>query len=553
MRNPVVWREVLTTFRSPRSLVLLLLPALMTSLLVLLRWPSEAVVAQTGNRSLELFSLFGGGLVTLVCLLTPASPAVSLVKERNRGTLQLLLNSPLSRGSLYVGKLIGATILIGVALVMTFPAAAACFALGGITFTRHLIPLYGILLVAGLQLAAISLLISSHARNIDSAVRAGYGAMLLVVVGVLGPYQLWQGSDDPFRVQWADRLRHLSPLPALMEIIGQGDVAGQGLVGSGGGVTKYLICGGLSIVLAALATIFRLHPRMFDESRDSGIMTDDRSLAQRSFRRLFFLVDPQRRSWSIGNWTNPVLIKEFRCRKFGRATWLLRLIALCAVASVAMTYFAATGVKDWSVELIGGLLILLQMALILLLAPGLSAGLLAGEHESGGWALLRMTPLSPRRIVVGKLLSVVWTMLLVMLATLPGYLVMIYLKPVLKPQVLQVVSSLVLASLFALSMSAAVGGFFRRSIPATMASYSVLTALTAVPLLIWMGRDAPFGFRVVESALLLSPISSALSLMGTQGFEHYRLVPGNWYFLSAGVVVGLVVFWGQARRSCRPD
>ena len=78
-------REFVTAIRSPRSLVLLLGPAVLLSILVLLRWPSESVVTQFGARSLEVFRVFGYGLCAAVCLIAPVTPAVSLVKERLRG------------------------------------------------------------------------------------------------------------------------------------------------------------------------------------------------------------------------------------------------------------------------------------------------------------------------------------------------------------------------------------------------------------------------------------------------------------------------------------
>jgi ABC-type transport system involved in multi-copper enzyme maturation permease subunit len=316
---------------------------------------------------------------------------------------------------------------------------------------------------------------------------------------------------------------------------------------------NYGLMGSASTLVFALVTIPRLNLRILDEARDSGVMTEDRKLSQRLIRRILFLVDPQRRSWSFGNWMNPVLIKEFRSRRFGRLTWLLRLVAVCAVASMGLTYIAATSVESWSVETIGSLLIVWQMALIVLLSPGLSAGLLASELESGGWTLLRMTPLSSWRIMTGKLLSVAWTMLLILLATLPGYLAMIYVKPVLKQQVVFVVGSLLLASAFTLIVSAAVGSFFRRTTPATMTSYAVLAALTGLPLLIWLGREAPFGVRVVKTALMVDPIASALSYMQAKGFSEYQVVPGNLYFLGGGCILGLLVFWFRTWQLTRPD
>ncbi|MCA8995591.1 MAG: ABC transporter [Planctomycetaceae bacterium] len=551
--NPVAHRECLGTFRSPRSLTLIMVPAILSSGLIAFQWPSEAVISQTGNLSAEVFALFGYCLTAIVCLLTPIHPSVSLVKEKIRGTLQLLFHTPLPSWRIFEGKLTGAVVPLLLTLMMTVPGAAACYTMGGITIRDHLGPLYLVLLLTTVQLSSLALLVSISSRSIDTAVRSSYGWTLGLVIGSLGPYQVLQGSEDQTKVMIADWLRHLSPLPALAEILGHQAIGGQGMVASSSSFTRYLIAASVSIALFAILTMSRLHIRIFDISRDSGTMTEDRALGQRLIRRLLFLVDPQRRSWSIGNWTNPILIKELRCRKFGRATWILRLIAICAVASIALTYFAATGVKNWTVEFIGGLLVVFQMTLIVLLAPGMSAGLIPSEIESGGWAMLRATPQSSFSIALGKLLSAVWTMLLVLCATLPGYLLMIYLKPILEQQVVMVIQSLLLATLFLVVVSAAMGAFFRRSIPATVAAYCVAGALTAVPLLIWMGRDAPFGYRAVRWALLVDPISAPLAVMRSNGFEDYRLLPGNWYFLIGGALVGLFLFWFQTVRLSRPD
>src|SRR5258707_380552 len=153
--------------------------------------------------------------------------------------------------------------------------------------------------------------------------------------------------------------------------------------------------------------IFRLNHRIFARSRPQGRISDDQRLAVRIFRRLVFVVDPQRRSRGIGPFVNPVMIKEFRCRRFGRLHWLLRLISVCAILSLFLTYAATQETIDWGVETIGGILVFMQVALLVLITPSLAAGIISGERESGGWALLTATPLSVWRIVWGKLLSVI--------------------------------------------------------------------------------------------------------------------------------------------------
>ena len=83
-------------------------------------------------------------------------------------------------------------------------------------------------------------------------------------------------------------------------------------------------------------------------------MTEDRTGGERAVRRLIFLVDPQRRSSGTSLWVNPVMVKEFRSRRFGRSHWTLRLIALCAILSLGLSYVAASGALGWGIEFIGG-------------------------------------------------------------------------------------------------------------------------------------------------------------------------------------------------------
>jgi hypothetical protein len=56
---------------------------------------------------------------------------------------------------------------------------------------------------------------------------------------------------------------------------------------------------GLMSLVCALATFSRVNHRMLDRARPAGVMTQDRTLGARIFRRLLFLVDPQRRSANV--------------------------------------------------------------------------------------------------------------------------------------------------------------------------------------------------------------------------------------------------------------
>src|SRR5947209_13465103 len=147
----------------------------------------------------------------------------------------------------------------------------------------------------------------------------------------------------------------------------------------------------MSAVAFMFVTVARLNHRLFDRARAAGVMTEDRSQGERALRRVFFLLDPQRRSGYIGPLTNPVMVKEFRSRRFGRSHWMLRLTAACAVASLGLSCIAVTGILDWGLGTIGGILVLLQVALLILLTPILATGLISAEREMVVRDMLQMS------------------------------------------------------------------------------------------------------------------------------------------------------------------
>ncbi len=340
--NPIVNRELLEVLRTRRAIALQISLALACALLVLARWPTGGTADLSGARSLQVLRVFGYGLLAGILLLIPAFPATSLVREKLNGTLALLFNSPMRPWSIYLGKLGGVLGFTAILLVMTTPAAAACYALGGAGSQGGIPALYGVLAIAAVQLSTLALLVSCNARSSDGALRVTYALVLVVCVLTLLPHELLRGRSDEI-AQFASWLRCLSPVPAVMEILGHGDVGAHGMSAGTSVLVRYLILAALFSLVCAVSTISRLNHRLFDRARAAGVMTQDRSTEQRVARRFFFLVDPQRRSGSMSLWLNPVMVKEFRSRRFGRSHWTLRLIALCAILSLGLSYIAASG------------------------------------------------------------------------------------------------------------------------------------------------------------------------------------------------------------------
>jgi ABC-type transport system involved in multi-copper enzyme maturation permease subunit len=548
----IIGRELLALLRSSKTLAIFLAIAVSFSGIVLLKWPSSGIVDLNGAKGREVFQWLTYAMLAAAILIVPVFPSTALVKEVRRGTMELLLNSPLSSTTIYFGKALAMLGFVILLLFATLPAMTCCFLMGGLSLTEDVLRLYAFLMLVCTQLIVIGLLVGTWCRSSESALRWSYGITFLLTIVPWFPDALFPGGTSPIArgLQW---LKLISPIPALMQLLNQGAVSGTGLIEQRDTVSWYIGFSTLFIIAGSLVCIRRLSHSLLDRSRSQGFITDDQSQWIRASRRVLFLVDPQRRSAGILPFVNPVMVKEFQSRQFGRMHWLLRLVAGCAVLSLLLTLVSARGTEARGVEYTGALIIVLQVALIVLLTPGLASGMIAGEMEGGSWNLLRVTPLGSGRILRGKLISVLLTLALLLCATLPGYAVIMLIKPALQQQVIQVLICLALAAILSMLVSATVSSFFRSTAIATTVSYGVLISIFGGTMLIWMNRDAPFGYSLVENALRLNPMAAALNAMQTEGFQNYNLVPSSWWIAGVSSGVLLVVLYSQLIRLTRPD
>ena len=548
----IVGRELLALLRSSKTLAIFVAIAVSFSIIVFLKWPSSGIVDLDGAKGREVFQWLTYAMLAAAILIVPVFPSTTLVSEVRRGTMELLLNSPLSSTSIYLGKALAMLGFVILLLFATLPAMAGCFLMGGLSLREDTFRLYGFLLLVCTQLVVVGLLVGTWCRSTESALRWSYGVTFALTIVPWFPDALFPGGTSHIAkaLQW---LKLISPIPALMQMLKQGAVAGTGLIESRDAVSWYIVFSSLFIVIGSVVCIRRLSHYLLDRSRSQGFITDDQSQWIRASRRVLYLVDPQRRSAGIPPLVNPVMVKEFQCRQFGRMHWLLRLVAGCAVLSLLLTLASARGTEARGVEYTGALIIVLQVTLIVLLTPGLAAGMIAGEMEGGSWNLLRATPLSSGRILWGKLISVILTLALLLCATLPGYAVIMLIKPALQQQVIQVLICLGLAAVLSMLVAATVSSFFRSTAIATTVSYGVLIAVFGGTMLVWMNRDAPFGYEFVQNSLRLNPMAAALNAMQTEGFESYNLVPSTWWITGASCGVLLIVLYGQIIRLTRPD
>lgn len=543
LHNPVLWRELLGRLRSTKTILAAIAIAFVSSLLVVLRWPTDATIDLASQGAMAIFRPVAFAVAGAVMLLIPAFPATAIVGEKQKKTLALLLNSPTSPSQIFIGKLLGNFLLGCILFSVSLPAIFACYAMGGVSVSGHILPLLLVLLGMTFQYSALGLWISARAQSGEASLQSTYAIILCLSLLSIGPSVL-VGKQTGTIALASRAITSLSPIPALQEITGsQGTAQAMGIQS---GWVWFVMVSIVVAILFSVMTIRMLDPLLLDRAKPAGKVIDTNTSTW--WRRLFFLVDPKRRKSDIPFWLNPVMVKEFRTRRFGRLHWLMRLVSVCAIISLIVAVVATTGTVKWGVDRIAASLVVLQIGLLMLLGPSLGANVIASEIESGGWQLLRAAPVSPWRIVVGKLLSIAITLMLLLGATLPGYITMAYIQPSVSGQVGNVLVSLTIAAGMITMISACISAFSKSTAVATATSYTVLLILIAGTMLIWVFRGSPFGPVLVENALLLNPAAIALSEIKAPGFETYSLTPRGWY---VGLSISLVALCLLAFRTWR--
>ena len=428
--------------------------------------------------------------------------------------------------------------------------------MGGVSLMHQVLPLYLIFILVALESASVGLYVSIRANDVDSAIRLTYAVLFVLDLLLLIPYRLVADTQNPTLLLIGRWLASFSPLPAILHVLGSNAVhAGNSVTGGTSIITRFALSSlALSAVLGMLS-IKRLGQWLFDRPRPSGKMTDDRSTQVRTYRRIMYLwfFDPQRRSGLIGPLSNPVMVKEFRTSRFGRSHWMMRLVGICLIVSLGLMLAAAYGSISFQPRTLGELMVIFQVTLIVLITPSLSAGLISSELQNKSWQLLRVTPLSATSIVLGKLMSVCRTLLLLLLATLPGYAVMLLIDKAQADRVVTVLITLGLIALFCLLVSSAISSWFHRTAQATALSYALLLGLFGGTLVFWVGRGTLFSLSMVANILQFNPLAAALATIHAPGFNDYNFVLTNWWFMLAVMGLASVILIFRTWRLTRPD
>ncbi len=192
---------------------------------------------------------------------------------------------------------------------------------------------------------------------------------------------------------------------------------------------------------------------------------------------------------------NPVVLKELRGRMRGARAFVVLTIYLLllgaftaliyvAVAESTLSVGAQVNVGEIGRTLFTGV-VGIEMMLVAFIAPAFTAGAISGEREHQTYDLLRTTLLPPSRLVLGKLLSALLYVLLLLLAAIPLQSIAFFFGGVAGTEVFLAFLILSMTALLFCTMGIYFSSRTKRTMSASVLTYAVATFITfGLPLIL---------------------------------------------------------------------
>ncbi|QDU96108.1 ABC transporter permease subunit [Lignipirellula cremea] len=147
-----------------------------------------------------------------------------------------------------------------------------------------------------------------------------------------------------------------------------------------------------------------------------------------------------------------------------------------------------------------------QYILASLMAPSFAAGAITGEKERKTYEMLLASPLRPGAIVIGKFISSLAHLGVLVFASLPIVMLCLPLGGVSPYEVLAAYLGLICSVLTFGAISIACSSYFSRTSASLVVSYLLILPLAMLAVLLWVNLDLWFGGQVrLGVALLVAP------------------------------------------------
>jgi ABC-type transport system involved in multi-copper enzyme maturation permease subunit len=179
---------------------------------------------------------------------------------------------------------------------------------------------------------------------------------------------------------------------------------------------------------------------------------------------------------------NPVLTRELLVTLRSPRAFILQLMYVCALGALVYFYWPAgegggRQVSPGVARRLFDIFFLGQFFLVALMAPTFAAGSITGEKERKTYEMLLASPLRPGTILVGKLLSSLSYLVILIVSSLPLMILCYLLGGLLLSEITRSYLVLILAAGTFGLLSIACSSYFRRTSSALVVSYLVILPL----------------------------------------------------------------------------
>ena len=390
----------------------------------------EASLTQLAKAGTNIFERVAYGQVILICLLSPLFMAGALAAERSARTYDILLTTPLTNLQIVLGTLMGRLFFVLALLASGIPLFAVLLIFGGVPI--------GSVFLAFATAALTALLVGAVAVTLSTMRTGGRKAVFVFVISI-GGYLVASYAADllllrsvaivPNGTTWLTPLHPLLVLEASLNSANYHPPAPDKLAGYSDLSVFYLTrpfeAFALLSGLASLVLMFWCAIRLRSVGQGEGRL----QLALRRWLRLGGdQANGERRRRARAVWHNPVAWREANTRgKLAAgiiARWGFASISVIAgIVLLALYHNSAlptvTGMPPHVVFHYTLLtLLLLQLAVIAMVAIYMSAGCISREREDGTLDLMLTTPITPKAYIWGKLRGLVSFLTLLIAAPL---------------------------------------------------------------------------------------------------------------------------------------
>ena len=523
--NPIFLREFRANTRCRKTLMMVLLLVSSLTAMLLLLWPRSGIFTQSNSN--EIFSVFLNINLAMILLLTPGFVASTITQERENKSFDLLFTSLLTPIQIMFGKLFSSLAVAFMVVVISMPITAVCALSGGISVPL-LLRAYSIILLATLTYGLLGLAASSIChRSFTALVTTYVGIMLLagatwlpsvLLSNLIGGRSLWLviRSLSPFEALFA--LNHPENYELAFGGLSASNVYGMHLLGM-------LVFGTLFFLVFCY---FILRPPSPKRTKTQDQYVDRKTTIKRKLMFPFYLIDPLKRKKPIAAWRNPIFVAEIRSRIFGKPKFIVRALSTCMILSlVVLTLVTMQFATQLDPDMVRLVAIIFQVGVVAFFAPAVCAGSITDERASGTLTMLRMTGISVRTIVSGKMKAGFLYVLIFLTSALPILWALSYLEAQASYwRLLAWIVILVLTTVVFVSAGLCASTIMKSTGAATALSYafSAILCLGSLGVLLFGARIGPTLQGVILS---FNPIAAALQITSDKWFSDLPMLMGN--------------------------